>query len=593
MDDEILQDFLVEAGELLSALDNQLVELEARPEDRELLNAIFRAFHTIKGGAGFLGVDALVGVCHITENVFNQMRNGELAVTPARMDVILQAYDSVSAMLAQLRAGETATPAGQALLDRLAACLEEPAAATHDTPADWPSKPEFEALQAAVAEPAPASDSDEMTDDEFEALLDQLQGPAGKAPGVPETPKPVVTSTSAPAEKPAEKAATPVASEESTLRVDTKRLDEVMNLVGELVLVRNRILTIEGRGDREGMDAAAAHLDLVTAALQSAIMKTRMQPIKKIFGRFPRLVRDLAKSLNKDIELTLIGEDTELDKNLVEELADPLVHLVRNAVDHGIEPIAERGTKARTGRVTLAAQQEGDHILIIIRDDGRGMDPAVLRRKAVEKGLMDAESAQRLDDRQAFQLVFLPGFSTKDQISDISGRGVGMDVVKTNIARLNGAVEIQSELGVGTSFIVRLPLTLAIIPTLMVGLGEQVFAMPLSVVQEIFQLDQVRTHQVDGRQVALVRGAVLPLVNPASWLGIPQDAPPPYVVVAHVGDRRLGLLVDRLYGQEEVVIKSMGGLLHQVNGFAGATITGDGQVVLILDLAALLVQHGI
>ncbi|WP_162143012.1 chemotaxis protein CheA, partial [Thermithiobacillus tepidarius] len=386
--------------------------------------------------------------------------------------------------------------------------------------------------------------------------------------------------------------------EETTIRVDTRRLDEVMNLVGELVLVRNRILTLEGSSDGEGREAAAAHLDLVTSSLQAAVMKTRMQPIKKVFGRFPRLVRDLAKNLGKEIELVLQGEDTDLDKTLVEELADPLVHLVRNAVDHGIETPEERlaAGKPATGRVLLSAQQEGDHILITISDDGRGMNPEVLKRKALEKGVIDEETAARLDERQAFNLIFAPGFSTKEQISDVSGRGVGMDVVKTHITRLNGAIDIHSRPQQGSTFLIRLPLTLAIIPTLMVGLGNQTFALPLSLVREIFHLDMSQTRIVNGQQVALVREEVLPLGYLAQWLRLgygSQREGKSYVVVAVIGEQRIGLVVDSLYGQEEVVIKSLGTMLQHVKGFAGATITGNGHVVLILDVPNLLNAHGL
>ncbi|MEW5790310.1 MAG: chemotaxis protein CheA [Pseudomonadota bacterium] len=708
--EDILQDFLVEAGEILIQLDEQLVLLESRPQDRDLLNAIFRGFHTIKGGAGFLNLEPLVEVCHRAENVFNVLRQGQRLLSSAMMDVILFSYDTVKGMLDAIAAGKTLSQASPELLAQLDAFSEpeaeaaaresstadesvldaeeeeletieealetieesfaeaaiadaraaetEPAAAASG---DEITDEEFEALldalhaskqneavgsAPAAGQPAPAAAadsaaSDEITEDEFEALLDRLHGKSAQAaapaaaapvntprqaPAADSAPR-AVTGKPAPAPTPAEPqavagptstrpAAAPIAEaspakdamkapeptlgnkEETTIRVDTRRLDEVMNLVGELVLVRNRILTLEGSSDGEGREAAAAHLDLVTSSLQAAVMKTRMQPIKKVFGRFPRLVRDLAKNLGKEIELVLQGEDTDLDKTLVEELADPLVHLVRNAVDHGIETPEERlaAGKPATGRVLLSAQQEGDHILITISDDGRGMNPEVLKRKALEKGVIDEETAARLDERQAFNLIFAPGFSTKEQISDVSGRGVGMDVVKTHITRLNGAIDIHSRPQQGSTFLIRLPLTLAIIPTLMVGLGNQTFALPLSLVREIFHLDMSQTRIVNGQQVALVREEVLPLGYLAQWLRLgygSQREGKSYVVVAVIGEQRIGLVVDSLYGQEEVVIKSLGVMLQHVKGFAGATITGNGHVVLILDVPNLLNAHGL
>jgi two-component system chemotaxis sensor kinase CheA len=368
-------------------------------------------------------------------------------------------------------------------------------------------------------------------------------------------------------------------------------------MVGELVLVRNRLATLanneSGEMSAEDMSKAVANLDVVTGDLQMSVMKTRMQPIKKVFGRFPRVVRDLARSLKKEVSLEMVGEDTDLDKNLVEALADPLVHLVRNAVDHGVEMPDDREAagKPRTGTVRLAAEQEGDHILLTITDDGAGMDADKLRKVAVKKGLMDEEAAARLDDREAFMLIFAPGFSTKEQISDISGRGVGMDVVKTRIAQLNGSVEIDSELGKGTRLSIKVPLTLAIMPTLMVKLEGQTFALPLVSVSEIFHLDLTKTNVVDGRRVIMIRDHALPLYYLSGWLieGCNEDLPASgHVVVVHVGTQQIGFVVDQLIGQEEVVIKPLGALLHGTEGMAGATITGDGRIALILDVPSLM-----
>ncbi|MFP4682746.1 MAG: chemotaxis protein CheA [Ectothiorhodospira sp.] len=481
--------------------------------------------------------------------------------------------------------------------------------------------------QAGAGSPASGTEAsgkegkdDEISDQEFEALLDNLhgkggpprpvegkahpaaggQGGGGSAPPPPPTGKgasPAAPSKGSEGKEKAEEKGSapskPAAPAETSVRVDTKRLDDIMNLVGELVLVRNRLATLRSRMGDEQVSKAVTNLDVVTADLQSAVMKTRMQPIKKVFGRFPRVVRDLARSLKKEVNLELQGEDTDLDKNLVEALSDPLVHLVRNAVDHGIEPPDEREAagKPRAGHVVLSATQEGDHILLTISDDGKGMDPDILRSKAVEKGLMDEEAAARLSDHDAFNLIFRAGFSTKTEISDVSGRGVGMDVVKTRIAQLNGRIEITSEPGKGSILRVRLPLTLAILPTLMVVLGKQRFALPLANVSEIFDLDLSRTNRVDDQEVIMVRNRSIPLYYLRRWL-VSGDAPPPdgvgHVVVVFSGNQRVGFVVDSLIGQEEVVIKPLGNVLHGVPGLAGATITGDGGIALILDVPGLL-----
>lgn len=682
MDDELLQDFLVEAGEILEQLNEQLVDLEQSPDDMEMLNAVFRGFHTIKGGAGFLSIEPMVILCHRSEDVFNLLRNGERQVTPELMDTVLPVLDILNAQFESLRSGEDPESADQSLIDALEAIIKgETPAAAQATPAvsDSPSADaiseqsdlditdeEFESMLDAVGNKqgaetpaavdsgitdAPASDeisedefealldnlhgkgkfnpanstaapeqsmsaddkpaqkvtgSDEITDDEFDALLDDIHGAgkfntknvaAGKqSDGKPAAPPPKPVAK--PAAKPAEaKAKDKAPTQETTVRVDTKRLDDIMNMVGELVLVRNRIDRLGAASGNEEMLKAVANLDLVTTDLQMAVMKTRMQPIKKVFGRFPRVVRDMARSLKKEIRLEMIGEETDLDKNLVEALADPLVHLVRNAVDHGIETPDERekANKPREGTVVLTAAQEGDHILLTIEDDGKGMDAEFLRKKAVEKGLMDTEAAARLDDVEAYNLIFMPGFSTKEQISDISGRGVGMDVVKTRIAQLNGSVEITSQLGKGSRLSIKLPLTLAIMPTLMVQLEKQLFALPLVSVNEIFHLDLTKTNVVDGQLVVVIRDRTLPLYYLRRWLvnGYAQaDLPSEgHVVVVQSGTQRVGFLVDELIGQEEVVIKPLGALLHGTDGLAGATITGDGGIAIILDIPGLMRRY--
>jgi len=688
-DDDILQDFLVEASEILEQLNEQLVDLEQSPEDMDLLNAVFRGFHTIKGGAGFLNLENLVAICHRAEDVFNLLRQGELHIDSELMDTILPVLDVVNAQFDELRGGQEPSPAPSDLLATLEVYASggQPTAAqppAEQTPAPEPEAPEaegditdaeFEALLDAMpqspgapAEPAsaatPAAEEgaggDEITDDEFEALLDNLHG-KGQFGGVPEgteepapepaaqpaaggggdlitddefdklldelhgagkgptasqpaetpkaaeppkpAPEPKPEPKSEPAKKPAPKpAATPEPAKpaakppaaETTVRVDTKRLDDIMNLVGELVLVRNRMQTLRSSVQDEQLGKAVANLDLVTADLQSAVMKTRMQPIKKVFGRFPRVVRDLSRSLNKKISLELVGEETDLDKNLVEALSDPLVHLVRNAVDHGIETPEDRKAKGKPeqGKVVLSAAQEGDHILLMIEDDGKGMDPDVLRSKAVEKELMDVEAANRLTDHDAYNLIFMPGFSTKTEISDVSGRGVGMDVVKTKITDLNGTVEIDSELGKGSVIRIKVPLTLAIMPTLMIIVGDQRFAIPLTSVGEIFDLDLSNTNIVDDQEVVIVREKAVPLFYLRRWLirdyVEDRENVHGHVVVVYIGNQRVGVVVDQLVGQEEVVIKPLGSGLHGLPGFAGATITGDGGIALILDIPSLI-----
>ncbi len=728
-DEEILQDFLVEAGEILEQLSEQLVELESRPDDANLLNAIFRGFHTVKGGAGFLQLHELVECCHIAENVFDILRKGERHVDSELMDVILEALDAVNGMFSEVRERAPITAATPELLAALARLAEpadttaaapvveaapvaEPEADVTDSefeqllnslsavkaeaeapqaPAAAPATPtseditdaEFESLldqlhgkgqfaadavaPAAAATQAPAAPaSTDITDDEFEALLDQLHGkgtfvaealpevaataaaPAAKAEPAGDglisdhefealldelhgkgkftevapaaaaataapvaekpapakaaaKPAPAPAPAAAPAPAPARAAAAPVAEKpaseaETTVRVDTARLDDIMNMVGELVLVRNRLVRLGLNSGDEAMQKAVSNLDVVTADLQTAVMKTRMQPIKKVFGRFPRLVRDLARQLKKEINLELVGEETDLDKNLVEALADPLVHLVRNAVDHGVETPEEREAsgKSRNGKVILAAEQEGDHILLSITDDGKGMDPTILRNIAVKRGVMDKDAADRLTDTECYNLIFAPGFSTKTEISDVSGRGVGMDVVKTKISQLNGSINIYSTKGQGSKIVIKVPLTLAIMPTLMVMLGNQAFAFPLVNVNEIFHLDLSRTNVVDGQEVVIVRDKALPLFYLKRWLVASakhEEQREGHVVILSVGTQRIGFVVDQLVGQEEVVIKPLGKMLQGTPGMSGATITGDGRIALILDVPSMLKRY--
>lgn len=696
VDEDILQDFLIEAGEILEQLSEQLVQLENEPDNRDLLNAIFRGFHTVKGGAGFLSLTELVETCHGAENVFDTLRNGQRPVSSELMDIILQALDTINAQFAQVQAREEVVAAEPQLLKQLeqlskpasddeVAAAEEPAPVATDDASEAPTRvegeggvdeiteDEFESLLDELhgankaptpkkAAPAAAANEgngggDDITDDEFEALLDELHGSGGKPKAV-EAPateskaddeisddefeslldemhgkgkfkadqaasgdtrpapkaaaKPTSTAAAKPAAqpaakptetkpaaaaKPAQKQTTPAA--DTTVRVDTKRLDEIMNMVGELVLVRNRLLSLDGKQDADDdeLSKTIANLDVVTGDLQGAVMKTRMQPIKKVFGRFPRVVRDLARTLKKEISLQLEGEDTDLDKNLVEALADPLVHLVRNAVDHGIEmpDVREKNGKPRVGTVKLAASQEGDHILLTITDDGAGMDAEKLKKIAISKGVLDEDSASRLTDEEAYNLIFAAGFSTKTEISDVSGRGVGMDVVKTKINQLNGSIKIDSELGRGTILQIKVPLTLAILPTLMVLVAKQTFALPLAQVSEIIGLDPELINTVDGQRTMIVRKRAIPLFYLEHWLqrGADRSKRPSegHVVVVQLGTQQVGFVVDGLIGQEEVVIKPLDSLLQGTPGMAGATITSDGGIALILDISSLLKHY--
>jgi len=595
VDDDIRADFLIEAGELVERLGEQLVSLENHPQDLDLLNAIFRAFHTVKGGAGFLAIPPLVEVCHRAEELFGVLRSGKRQVDAALMDAALAALDEVQRMMRSVGQGQMPAPAAPQLLQTLQAQLTAPVF-----------------VAAAPTTPAPAAaSSDTITDDEFEALLDQLHGKSAPAKAAPEeaaspespasAPLPVTAATPAsPAEAspPARRSGDHTAADTS-VRVDTLKLDVLMNLVGELVLVRNRLKTLRTQhGASAGNEKVVSELDAITSRLQGSVLTLRMQPIRKVFSRFPKLVRDLARGLGKEINVVLVGEDTDLDKNLVDALGDPLMHMVRNSCDHGIETPEHRlaNGKSRAGTLTLSAQQQGDHILITVRDDGAGIDPERLRNKVVEKGLMAAADAARLDAQAALELIFMPGFSTKEQVTDLSGRGVGMDVVKSSITALNGMVQIESRVGVGTTFRLRVPLTLAILPTLMVTVARRIYAVPLPSVFEVCALDPQKVRWLDRKPVLLLREESLRLIDLGRWVNPAQSddgflAGERHVVVVRINDDRYGLIVSEVRGREEVVIKPLGALLKGLAGFAGATVTGDGGVALILDVASLVKAH--
>jgi two-component system, chemotaxis family, sensor kinase CheA len=610
--EDMLQDFLTEASDLLSGVDNKLVDLEKRPDDKELLNEIFRGFHTIKGGAGFLNATEMVKLCHRTENLFDKLRNFQLTLDPAIMDVIMAATGVVRDMFGELSQGKQPTPADPSLLTSLDAMIEgrksEPEAAPAVAAAAVaPAKaPAAAAVQALNGEPDwnqlhHALVGGEHGATQAAAATATVAAPQAQPAAAPAASLETVAAAAAPHPTPAPRvpatnAAVAAATKDTTIRVDTSRLDQVLNLSGEIGLTKNRLTCIRtaimqgkmGPDTIKDLDEAVSHLDLLVGDLQSAVMKTRMQPIGRLFQKYPRLARDVARQLGKDVELVLSGEETEIDKTMIEDLNDPLVHLIRNAVDHGVDSPEERSAAGKPAKslVHLTAEQVGDHIIIEISDDGRGIRADVIRQKAVEKGLIDAETANTLDERQSLNLIFLPGFSTKDTISDVSGRGVGMDVVKTNIQNLNGRVEVTSIVGQGSVFRIMLPLTLAILPVLMVRLGEQPFAVPLSMVREILPIRPEDVQRVSGKATMIVRDEVLPIRTLSSLIGWDQNNIPAFGVLLQSGDSTFILAIDSFIGQADVVIKPLNDI--KPKGIAGATLTGDGAIVLVLDMEALL-----
>ncbi len=596
--DDIAADFILEAQEILDRLGEQLVSLEQSPQDSDQLNAVFRGFHTLKGGAGFLGIQAMVELCHAAEETLGMARSGKATLQAHHFDAAQQSLDYLQSMLDSVSAGEEPGYAPPELIAQFDVNGPATPVAAVAAPASGEliTDDEFEALLdtlhggAAPTAVAGAGKADDglIGEDEFEALLDQLHG--GAVPGAKPVaaPAPPPRAAAAPAAKPA--ANKPVAEAEHTVRVDTKRLDAIVNLIGELVLSRNRLKTLRARLHDEELDRAVSTLDIATARLQSAVMRTRMQPVGKVFSRFPKVARDVARNLKKEVELELIGAETELDRNLVEALADPLVHLVRNAIDHGVETpdLREAQGKPRSGHVRLSAQQEGDYVSIEVQDDGAGIDPERLRQKAREKGLIDPEAAARLTSEECLHLVFLPGFSTKQEVTDISGRGVGMDVVQSRIRELSGQIQIQSELGRGSRFMIRVPLTLAILPTLLVQAGDDVYALPLARVMEVLHAPNTSLGWFDGRAVLDRKSHTLPLVDLRHWLAVaPAASQLLTIVVLQAGEARFGLVVDQVRGREEVVIKPLPKALRGLRGYAGATLIGDGRMSLILDVDGL------
>ena len=617
--EDLLQDFLVEGTDLLSSVDNKLVELEKNPRDHGLLNDIFRGFHTIKGGAGFLSALELVTLCHLTESLFDRLRNSELILNREIMDVIMDATGSVRDMLGTLERGMQPGPASPDMLrtlemavagklDGKSATVSVPKSASKPAP-DFSASavaaggPDWGSLLQAVTDDAPSTapvGSVVVTPAQAEAeaeasasqtIVDELvaeqiiQHAVGRR-SIDKPGYPGVLAGRRDIEK----------IRDNTIRVDTSRLDQVLNLSGEIGLTKNRLNSLRseilsGTSNSDtfaAFDQAVSQLDMLVGDLQSAVMKTRMQPIGRLFQKYPRIARDLARGMGKDVELVLSGEDTEIDKTMIEDLSDPIIHLIRNAVDHGVELPAERLSlgKPEKSEVRLEARQEGDHIVLIVSDDGKGMQPEKLRARALEKGLITDEEANSMDDRQSFNLIFLPGFSTMDVVSDVSGRGVGMDVVRTNIHKLNGTIDIRSAPGEGTAFTISLPLTLAILPVLLVELGDQPFAVPLTLVREILPMDVDQVQEVGGSAIMVVRGEVPPLLPLSTLLGWPTEKIPEYGVLMQAAEKSFILAIDGFAGREDAVIKSLEGFRPE--GVAGVTTLSNGQIVLILDMKELL-----
>ncbi len=646
MDDlqEIMEDFLIEAFEMNEQLDQDLVELEHNPEDLDLLNRIFRVAHTIKGSSSFLNLNILTHLTHNMEDVLNRARKGEIKITPDIMDVVLRSIDLMKTLLVTIRDTGSDTNNGkeneiEEAVKQLQAITSQNLEGAKETSGtkEAPQKENKEEAKGEIKEnkaktptaenltsdnplaDEPDLDYANMSAEEVEAEIERLLNkrqeadkerraqkkqeakPKQEVAPKTETPKAPKTETKAKAKADTEENKAPSIGVEQTVRVDVRRLDHLMNLIGELVLGKNRLIRIysdveeryDGEKFLEELNQVVSSISAVTTDLQLAVMKTRMQPVGKVFNKFPRMVRDLSRELGKSIELIIEGEETELDKSIVEEIGDPLIHIIRNSCDHGIEPLEERRrlNKPETGKVQLSAYNEGNHIVIKISDDGKGLDPVMLKEKAIEKGVISERDAEGMSDREAFNLIFKPGFSTAKVVSNVSGRGVGMDVVKTNIEKLNGIIEIDSEVGVGTTQKLKIPLTLAIIQALLVGVQEEYYAIPLSSVLETVRISQDEIYTVDGKSVLRLRDEVLSLVRLSDIFkvdAILESNSDVYVVIIGLADQKIGVIVDYLIGQEEVVIKSLGYYLKNTRGIAGATVRGDGKITLIVDVGAMM-----
>ncbi|HOV98539.1 MAG TPA: chemotaxis protein CheA [Bacteroidota bacterium] len=582
---EILESFIVETNEILEKLGQDLLALEKDSTNSELHNVIFRAVHTVKGTSSFLGFERMTHLAHKFEDVLNKIRKGEIIVTSPMMDIMFEAYDLLRENLQSIEKGNYEGVEIEKSVEKLNQISTGTLAQGQNEQTPEPLKTERSANEV---------DQKEVNVIETNILAESSE------PSAAPTPEP--GSQEKDNEAPQQKDLNNLShTAESTIRVDVSRLDVLMNLVGELVLGRNRLAQIAHQMNEEldsnilsrELAETSSHIDFITTELQMAIMKTRMVPIARVFNRLPRLVRELSKETKKEIELEIIGEDTELDKSLIEELNDPLIHMIRNSADHGIESPEERQAagKPPVGKVVVNAYQEGNHIVIFVSDDGKGMDTEKLKAKAIEKGIITPEAAAEMSTSDAYNLIFLPGFSTAQVVTNVSGRGVGMDVVRSHVQKLKGTIEVVSELGKGTSFIIKLPLTLAIIQALLVESNGEIFSIPLDSVIEVVRVGNDEIDLVGGNEVIRLRDAVLPLTRLSSVLGSINGTSNnqwKYIVVIGVAERRLGIIVDALLGQKEVVIKSISESLGEVRGIAGSTILGDGRVIMIVDVAELI-----
>lgn len=619
---EILEDFLIEAFEMIEQLDQDLIELENNPEDLDLLNRIFRVAHTIKGSSSFLNFDILTTLTHNMEDVLNKARKGELIITPNIMDVVLESIDLMKSILVLIR--DTGSDKNGVNIDSVVEKLqniskgenikEDLANQTNKTDKltsiNENTKQDIkdeskESIRQERNESNYSGLSAEEVDKEIERLLKQRQeeDKARRAAKKLQTSQDSTNDKNKQSIKQDNKKqeGTVSTSIEQTVRVDVKRLDHLMNLIGELVLGKNRLISIydqveeryDGEQFLEELNQVVSSISIVTTDVQLAVMKTRMLPVSKVFNKFPRMVRDLARDMGKNIELIISGEETELDKSIVEEIGDPLVHIIRNSCDHGIESVEERIKKGKneTGKIELKAYNEGNHIVVEIKDDGKGLDPEILKQKALEKGVINEREADTMTNKEAFGLIFKAGFSTAKVVTNVSGRGVGMDVVKTNIEKLNGMIDIESEPNEGTTLKLRIPLTLAIIQALIVSVQEEYYAIPLGSVLETVRISQNEIYMVEGKSVLRLRDEILTLVRLADIFNVDvllNNSNELYVVVIGLAANKIGVIVDYLVGQEEVVIKSLGYYLKGTEGIAGATVRGDGKITLIVDVASMM-----
>ena len=593
---EIVESFIVETKEILEKLDVDLVEMEKRPDDTELLNSVFRHFHTIKGTSSFLGLDKLTGVTHKGEDILNKLRRGEVILTSTIMDALLNAYDKMKSLLFSIEEFQNEDIEVEETVKELTdliSTLENGGTVSV-------AKKVAKKSKKKTAKKETVKSIQDSADNNSPEILESNK-PAGEETEEPEEEQELAKSKFQKTDEDKSKQESSKKVENS-IRVDVERLDELLNIVSELVLGRNRLaqvnseFALENEGTKFSRDLfdVTKQIDLMTNELQLVVMKTRMIRIGKVFNKFPRLVRDLSRDAKKQINIIIKGEETELDKTLIEEINDPLVHLVRNSVDHGIETPERRKElgKDPMGTLTLSAEHEGNNIIITIEDDGKGIDPEVIKNKAVSKGLISAERAKELSKQEILNMIFLPGFSTAEVVTNISGRGVGMDVVKTNVTKLRGIINIESTAGTGTRIIIKLPLTLAIIPGMIVKVKDQSIVIPLNTVLEVLRVHRENIYSVNQKPVIKMRDSVLPLVSVEEILfgneNTDENKIWQYVVVVGIAEKRYGIKVDGLVGQKEVVIKSLGNYFGKIQGIAGSTIMGDGSVVMIVDINELL-----